>query len=100
MVAAKCRPAVVFSLMWKPFDAFFEEILQELRFHSDLVKEELTLVQLELSITHNQSDVEERRRAAEDRIAAAKTRKTIDHSNSLASETLKLLEKKYERAAP
>jgi hypothetical protein len=45
-VGAKKAPLVAEGLLWKPFDARFEEILGDFRFHADVVKTELLLTHL------------------------------------------------------
>jgi hypothetical protein len=44
---AKRSPFVVAGLLWKPFDARFEDILDDFRFHGDVMDRELKLVQLD-----------------------------------------------------
>ena len=45
-VEAKKVPFVVTGLFWKPFDARFEDLLDDLRFHQDLVKSEMLLAEM------------------------------------------------------
>jgi hypothetical protein len=37
---------VMVGLFWKPFDARFEDILEDFKFHADVVKTDLLLTQL------------------------------------------------------
>ena len=43
---AKRTPLIVPGLFWKPFDARFEYILDDLKFHTDLLNSELLLAKL------------------------------------------------------
>ncbi|PMD42872.1 hypothetical protein L207DRAFT_581518 [Hyaloscypha variabilis F] len=93
---SKSSAAIMIKLLWKPFDAFFETTLEELRFHADLVRDEIIIEQLNTSTCHNRMGLEEQARAAQDRIASAEARELTKHNEFLTSESMRLQEKRNE----
>jgi hypothetical protein len=96
ITASKSSAAIVMKLLWKPFDAFFETTLEELRFHADLVRDEIIIEQLNTSTCHNRMSLEEQARAAQDRIASAEAREVAKHNEFLTSESMRLQDKRNE----
>ena len=84
-------PFVVTGLFWKPFDARFEDLLDDLRFHQDLVKSEMLLAEMhdtrkarELNRTYL-LEVQGRLRTAE-RVQAAKNKPPSTDADKRARE--------------
>jgi hypothetical protein len=90
---------VIGSLMWKPFDTRFQHTIDRLTFYQQLLKDEISLANLQETYKNSavisaeclKADCE-RRHAADDR---SRTTQTIDKLNSLSDssdETVRLLE--------
>lgn len=87
---AKPVPLVVADLFWKPFEARFDELLEKLRLHQDMVKDEVTIATyMDMKRTSN----EEKRLHAEDRLRAAETRLAAKQTQRENEETRKRLYK-------
>ncbi|KAF2739919.1 hypothetical protein EJ04DRAFT_572652 [Polyplosphaeria fusca] len=90
---AKKAPRIMTSLFWKPFDARFEDLLDDFRFHADLVKVELLLADFTAdqlgreTVASNITEINNRLKKAE------KARQASD-GKSLSDEAKAALEKK------
>jgi len=87
---AKPVPLVVADLFWKPFEARFDDLLEKLRFHQDMVKDEMTIATY---IDMKRKSNEEKRLHAEDRLRAAETQLAAKQIQRENEETRKRLYK-------
>ncbi|KAL6895108.1 hypothetical protein GGI43DRAFT_411863 [Trichoderma evansii] len=74
----KKRPAIIYEVIWTPFDARFENLLSQLKHHEKFVHNELLLLQ---AIATNDAEAaagHERRLAAEERIHAERARAHVE----------------------
>lgn len=89
-------PFIVADLFWKPFDARFQDLLQDFAFHEKLLKDELVVAQLQDVRTVMESIAEERLRAAKERLHAADGREEMRRTSVLTEEMKSLLEQQHQ----
>jgi hypothetical protein len=76
-VGKKRQPVVVWDLMWTPVDVRFKEVLQALRRHQQLVKDELSILQAKAANDAEVAAQQERYLAARERRMAETERQKI-----------------------
>ena len=59
----KHTPIIVGGLLWKPFESRFKELLEQLDFHRELVKDEFLISQFQQAEVARRDEIEERRKA-------------------------------------
>ena len=74
------------SLFWKPFDARFRDLLEKIKFHCQLVKDETLVTIYENSTLTISAQAAEYAEAAKDRIRASEVRDVINHTSALTEE--------------
>ncbi|OCL13156.1 hypothetical protein AOQ84DRAFT_360008 [Glonium stellatum] len=72
--------------MWKPFDARFSEMLEQMAYHRNLITEEFRLMSVQATINAEEAAIIERRLAANERQVASEAR---DKLNTVAGCTVK-----------
>ena len=77
---------MVTNLFWKPFDARFKDLLERIKFHRQLVKDETLVTIYENSTRTISAQAAEHAKAAKERIRASDARDMINHTSKLAEE--------------
>lgn len=77
---------IIGDLMWKPFDARFSEMLEQMAYHRNLITEEFRLMSVQATINAEEAAIIERRLAANERQVASEAR---DKLNTVAGCTVK-----------
>lgn len=86
--------AVVVDLFWKPYDARFRDLLDELKFHRQVLRDYLDLAQYQEDVRHQKTVSEALKEAAEERLRAAESRFAVKQVQSVSEEMKEHLELK------
>ena len=81
--------------MWKPFSARFEDIIEQMKSHREVLHDELKILQLQASKESRQEAAEERRFAANERERQAVARADVELIKSDVEANRRLLEQQY-----
>lgn len=68
MLGIKRTPVVVGQLFWQPFHVRFEYFSNRLRFHSDTLRDEMSIIQLREIASSSELQADEQRRAEDFRV--------------------------------
>lgn len=74
------------NLFWKPFDARFRDLLERIKFHRQLVKDETLVTIYENSTLTISAQAAEYAEVAKERIRASDARDIINHTSMLTEE--------------
>lgn len=81
----KHTPVVIGELFWKPFESRFQDLLEQLNFHRELVKDEFILAQFQQAEAARREELEER-------VKAKDARMRINKNLDLSEDTKRLLQ--------
>lgn len=94
MLSDPRKGLIVFgSLLWKPFGTRFEDFLEDLKFYTEITRDELVIYQLALLQEERTWVQQEALHSAEERLQAADERRLVKETRALAEAINRTLEK-------
>lgn len=88
----KRRPFIFASLVWKPFDSRFQDLLEQLSYHRQLLRDEMVLAEYHCAENARLAGELDKFEAAVERQRAAEARDVQDQTRQLTEEMKVLLE--------
>jgi len=83
---------VVVDLLWKPFDARFSHLLEDLSFHRQVLRDEVLLLQIYGVEGLRKEAADERVEAQHERFQASKSRMAVEETHKTIEEVKSLIQ--------
>ncbi|OCL09419.1 hypothetical protein AOQ84DRAFT_375857 [Glonium stellatum] len=92
---AKKSPLVALDLFWKPFDVRFQDFLEQLKLHRQLINDEILLEQYQGGLLARKSGVEELIRGAQDRTFTSEACNQVERTKDMTEDMKSMLETRH-----